>query len=87
MKSQPATSKLSDLGMRAEIHAGELLADMEKAKGSRDAGRPSIGGSTKRPPKDNTPTLSDLGVTKTQSWVDGWVQGCNIRNTHKRVAK
>src|ERR1700731_3263418 len=40
--------------------AGELLAKMEKNRGARSQGRPKKGGSTERPPKDDTLKLSDL---------------------------
>ena len=40
---------------------------MEKNKGSRGGGRPSKGGSKELRPKDATPKLADLGVTKDQS--------------------
>ena len=50
----------------AERRLGELLAATERAKGTRLAGR-SIGGNAVIPPKDDTPTLSELGVTKRES--------------------
>src|SRR5262249_13688963 len=48
---------------------GELLAEMEKNKGSRGQlhGRDSSGGRMRTPPEDANPTLSDLSITKTQS--------------------
>jgi hypothetical protein len=57
--------------MRAEIRAGELLAESEKNKGTRGQlrGDVPVGGSAPLPPTDATPKLSDLGVTKTQSSV------------------
>jgi len=54
-------------GGQAETRGGELLAEMEKNKGSRGHGRPGLGGSDARPPKDETPKLSDLGVAESQS--------------------
>jgi hypothetical protein len=57
----------TEIRLRAERRAGELLAEMEKNKGSRGQGRPSKGGNGERPPKDDAPKLSDLGVTKDQS--------------------
>jgi hypothetical protein len=40
---------------------------MEKNKGARSQWRPKKGGSSERPPKNATPKLSGLGVSKTQS--------------------
>jgi hypothetical protein len=59
----------TDIRMRAEIRAGELLAEMKKNKGTRAQlrGDVPIGGRAQKPPIDNTPKLSDLGVTKMQS--------------------
>jgi len=50
-----------------ERRAGEMLRDMEKAKGTAGQGRPSLGGATMLPPKDTPPTLSEIGITKRQS--------------------
>jgi hypothetical protein len=45
-----------------------MLRGMKKNKGARSDGRPSkIGGLTKGPPKDTTPTLADLNIHKHQS--------------------
>ena len=52
-----------EIKLRAERRAGEMLAEMEKAKGTR--GQLS-GGSIVRPP-ENRPTLSDLGIDKHDS--------------------
>jgi hypothetical protein len=51
------------------VRAGELLAEVEKNKGVRSQlqGRDVSGGSIVRPPEDWVPTLSELGVSKTQS--------------------
>jgi hypothetical protein len=52
----------------AEIRAGELLAEMEKNKGTRGQLRgEDPGGRIVQPPGDPTPKLSDLGITKSQS--------------------
>ena len=51
----------------AEQRAGTLLKATERAKGTAGTGRPKLGGRTGVPPKNDTPTLSDLGVTKDQS--------------------
>jgi|SRR6185295_77051 len=66
-KDRSLIDHATELKLRAEIRAGELLAEMEKNKGARGQGRPRLGGGTEQPPKDETPTLKDLGVTKTQS--------------------
>jgi hypothetical protein len=52
--------------MRAEIKAGELLAEMKERGERQKPGEASGGNSSTRLPL-TTPTLSDLGVTKTQS--------------------
>jgi phage N-6-adenine-methyltransferase len=55
--------------LRAERRAGELLAEMAKAKGTRGQlrGDVLVGGRAPTPPTETTPTLKDMGVTKTQS--------------------
>ena len=59
----------TEIKMRAERRAGELLIEMDKNKGARSQlkGRDGSGGRLKRPPEDRTPKLSDLGINKTQS--------------------
>jgi hypothetical protein len=59
----------TEIKLRAERRAGELLAEMPKAEGSRSQlkGDVPVGVSAPKPPTANTPTLSDLGITKTQS--------------------
>jgi hypothetical protein len=69
-KDRELIEHATEIRMRAEIRAGELLAEMEKNKGTRGQlhGRDASGGRMKTPPEDNaTPTLSDLSITKTQS--------------------
>ena len=39
----------------------------KRAKGTRGAGRPKIGGNTVLPPEDDKPPLSDLGISKRES--------------------
>lgn len=56
----------TEIRVRAERKAGQMLAEMPKAKGTVLSGRDSFGGAQKEPPK-NTPTLAELGVTKKQS--------------------
>jgi N6-adenosine-specific RNA methylase IME4 len=56
----------TEIRMRAERRAGELLRGMDKARGGQVGGRKKIDGSRLRP--SNAPaTLSDLKITKTQS--------------------
>lgn len=57
----------TEIRLRAERRAGELLLEMPKNKGARSQSHPKTGGRTKLPPVDSTPKLSDLGVTKDQS--------------------
>lgn len=64
--------KATDIRLRAEIRAGELLREMPKNEGTRGTGDANIGrktgGRDERPPVDTTnKTLKDLGITKTQS--------------------
>jgi hypothetical protein len=66
-KDRVLIDQASEIRLRAERRAGELLRDMEKNKGTRGDGRPKIGGSNGRPPKDPTPKLSDLDINKSQS--------------------
>jgi phage N-6-adenine-methyltransferase len=53
----------TDIRLRAEIRAGEMLAEMNKNKGAV----PGKTGRKGKPVLDTTPKLSDLGVSKTQS--------------------
>jgi N6-adenosine-specific RNA methylase IME4 len=60
----------TEIRMRAEIRAGELLAQMEKNKGTRGQlrGDLPLGGCAPKPPtSDPTPTLRELGINKWQS--------------------
>lgn len=52
--------------VRAERKCGELLRDMDKAKGSDVAGRTSLDGRSELP-SNHSQTLSEMGVTKDQS--------------------
>lgn len=60
---------IAEIKLRAERRAGELLAEMEKAKGNAGtmAGRDSSGGFILKPPEGDAPTLADLGISKSQS--------------------
>jgi hypothetical protein len=54
----------TDIRMRAEIRAGEMLAEMAE-RGERDTGKGNRNPALKS--QAATPKLADLGVTKTQS--------------------
>ena len=53
--------------LEAERKIGGMLEATERAKGTAGAGRPKIGGHVTLPPKDETPTLEVLGLTKRES--------------------
>ncbi len=57
----------TEIKVRSERRAGQLLAEMPKAGGARVNGRDSLGGPIVVPPKNDAPTLSDLGITKNDS--------------------
>ncbi len=56
---------VTEIKVRAERRAGELLAEMEKARGVRMNGG-NTGGPTMLPPV-NAPKLADLGISKNES--------------------
>jgi|LakMenEpi03Aug12_release.lakeMendotaPanAssembly.Ray.scaffolds.fasta_scaffold167928_5 hypothetical protein len=64
-QNQEAERKACEIRIRAERRAGEILRDMEKAKGQLKQGQelPRSHDATTEKPK----TLSDLGINKTQS--------------------
>lgn len=59
----------AEIKIRAERRAGEILKEMPKNEGTRGqlAGRDSSGPSIMEGPEDDTPTLSDLGISYAQS--------------------
>lgn len=57
----------TEIRLRSERRCGQLLKEMTKNVGTAGMGRPSLGGSTALPPKDETPKLSDSNISKTQS--------------------
>jgi hypothetical protein len=61
-KDDELISFATEIKLRAERRAGELLATMPKAKGGGDTSTGS-----RAQPVQEPPTLADLGVTKTQS--------------------
>src|SRR5216684_848102 len=56
----------TEIRLRAERRAGEILKEMDKAKGRCGPGRGKAG-SCAGPAFNTAPTLKDLGVSKTQS--------------------
>lgn len=65
-RNKEAVRQCGQIRLRAERRAGELLAQMEKAKGAR--GNPGgQGAAVVRSNGATTQTLADLGITKTQS--------------------
>ena len=59
-KDRELLDKATDLRLRAEIKGGELLGKIEKNKGAT-TGKTGV---KRRPVLDKTPTLKDLGITK-----------------------
>jgi hypothetical protein len=59
----------AEIRLRAERRAGNLIAEMKKAKGSRNQlrGRDASGPRLERAPEDTVPTLADLGISHDQS--------------------
>jgi protein gp37 len=62
-KDRSLIEDATEIRLRAERRAGELLAEMEKNKGAV----PGKTGRKGKPVLDPTPKLADLGVSKTQS--------------------
>lgn len=56
----------TEIKVRAERRAGQMLADMPKANGTRVNGG-NTGGPIVRPPVNGEKTLADIGVTKSDS--------------------
>jgi hypothetical protein len=82
----------TDIRMRAEIRAGELLAEM-KANGERVTSASTLkkGPVVAASDYGATPTLTDLGVTKSQSsrWQLGDVAALHLRidRGHRRALR
>jgi ParB family chromosome partitioning protein len=68
-ENQDMVNNLAEIKIRAERRAGELLAEMDKAKGTQGqlAGRDSSGSNIMLPPENDVPTLADLGIGRMQS--------------------
>lgn len=60
---------VAEIKLRAERRAGEILRDMEKARGAQGqfAGRDSSGGFIVQPPETDPPTYAEMGLNKTQA--------------------
>jgi hypothetical protein len=58
------TSYAHEIKTYALAKLGELLAQMPKATGTRGQGRPTLGGSSAKPPKSDVSTLADLGLDR-----------------------
>lgn len=57
----------TEIRLRAERRAGELLREMEKNKGARGGGKKNAPRGRVVEPRDTAPKLSDIGITKSQS--------------------
>jgi phage N-6-adenine-methyltransferase len=57
----------TEIRLRAERRWGELYRPEAKAKGGDKGGKKKIDGSRAQPSNADTPTLNDMGVSKTQS--------------------
>ena len=66
-KNTEAELKACEIRLRAERRAGQLLSEMEKAKGTAGMGRPikQLGASAREAPKEQT--LAELGISHKQS--------------------
>ncbi|MBC8722106.1 hypothetical protein F6X37_11025 [Paraburkholderia sp. 31.1] len=68
-KNREAEQRATEIRLRAERRAGELLLKQAKAEGTRGqlVGRGVIGGANMEPPIKDQPTLADQGVSKRQA--------------------
>jgi hypothetical protein len=68
-KDRTLVDHATELRLRAETRAGELLAEMEKNKGGGEVGVGRRGNNAVAPSDriPSPPKLSDIGVSKTQS--------------------
>jgi len=71
-KDRELIEMATDIKLRAERRAGELLREMPKNKGTQGQakGKIPLGAQAPHAPKDHTPTLADLGLTdyESQRW-------------------
>ena len=66
-KDRDLIEHATEIRMQAERRAGELLCKMEKNKGARGGGEKDAPRGRLVKPRDTTPKLADLKVTKSQS--------------------
>ena len=66
-KDRSLIEDATEIRLRAERRAGELLRDMEKNKGAAAGGEKDGPRGRMTKPRDTTPKLCDLGISKTQS--------------------
>lgn len=81
-KDQDLILWATEIKVRAERKAGEMLASMEKSHGSRFNGRNEDG--EVRRSHDDTATLADIGVSKIQS--SRWQQLASMSDEHFEAA-
>ena len=91
-KDRTLIEDATEIRMRAERRAGELLREMEKNKGASAGGKKDGPRGRMTEPRDRTPKLSDIGVTKTQSarWqrladMDGPVFESHVEAARKKA--
>lgn len=65
-KDQELILLATEIKVRAERRAGEMLAGMEKSQGSKFNGR-NPDGSVRRSTDETAETLADIGISKMQS--------------------
>lgn len=82
-KDQELIMWATDIKVRAERKAGEMLAQMPKAQGERFNGRDAEG-NFRRSHDETTETLADLGVSKVQS--SRWQQLASMTDEHFEAA-
>jgi N6-adenosine-specific RNA methylase IME4 len=66
-KDRSLIENATEIRMRAERRAGELLREMEKNKGAAGGGTKKGSRGRLVQPRDTAPKLADIGVSKTQS--------------------
>lgn len=82
-KDQELILWATEIKVRAERRAGELLTNMEKATGSRFNGR-SPDGEVRRSHDETSTKLEDIGVSKVQS--SRWQQLASMTEEHFEAA-
>lgn len=67
--SEEAIGRATSVKVEATRKLGEILMATPKAKGTEGLGRPKLGGNKMEPPKQDVPTLAELGLSKKESAV------------------